>query len=85
MEKAKQNGGWTILEEAEALIIPHDLEDEFQQKPNAKNYFLGLGRSDKRNILQWLVIAIRMKLIQELEFALIAVYSQGNKKNRNYH
>ncbi len=59
VEKAKKNGSWTILDEAEALIIPADLEQEFEKRPNAKLYFLSLSRSDKRNILQWLVLAKR--------------------------
>ncbi|REG90272.1 bacteriocin resistance YdeI/OmpD-like protein [Algoriphagus antarcticus] len=41
----------TILDDAEALIIPADLEDKFQKSPNAKAYFLGLSRSEKRNML----------------------------------
>ena len=61
MEIAKQNGSWTILDEAEALVIPNDLDQEFQKKPNAKAYFFGLSRSDKRNILQWLVLAKRQE------------------------
>ncbi len=61
IEIAKKNGSWTILDEAEALIIPTDLEEEFQKKPSAKDYFLGLSRSDKRNILQWLVLAKRQE------------------------
>jgi uncharacterized protein YdeI (YjbR/CyaY-like superfamily) len=61
IEIAKQNGSWTILDEAEALIIPDDLEIEFQKRPNAKDYFLSLSRSDKRNILQWLVLAKRQE------------------------
>ena len=61
IETAKQNGSWTILDEAEALIIPDDLEKEFQKRNNAKEYFLSLSRSDKRNILQWLVLAKRQE------------------------
>jgi uncharacterized protein YdeI (YjbR/CyaY-like superfamily) len=61
IEIAKQNGSWTILDEAEALIIPDDLEIEFQKRPNAKDYFLSLSRSDKRNILQWLILAKRQE------------------------
>jgi uncharacterized protein YdeI (YjbR/CyaY-like superfamily) len=61
IEIAKLNGSWTILDEAEALIIPDDLEIEFQQRPNVKDYFLSLSRSDKRNILQWLVLAKRQE------------------------
>jgi len=70
IEQAKQNGSWTILDEAEALIIPNDLDDEFEKRPIAKNYFAGLSRSDKRNILQWLVLAkrpeTRLKRITEI-------------------
>jgi uncharacterized protein YdeI (YjbR/CyaY-like superfamily) len=70
IEQAKQNGSWTILDEAEALIIPKDLDDKFQKRPTPKNYFLGLSRSDKRNILQWLVLAkrpeTRLKRITEI-------------------
>ncbi len=49
IEIAKQNGSWTILDEAEALVIPSDLEAEFQKRPNAEEYFLSLSKSDKRN------------------------------------
>jgi uncharacterized protein YdeI (YjbR/CyaY-like superfamily) len=65
IEVAKQNGSWTILDEAEALIIPKDLDVEFQKRPTAKDYFLGLSRSDKRNILQWLVLAKREETRQK--------------------
>ena len=41
------------------MIIPPDLEKEFDKKPVAKVYFLGLSRSDKKRILQWLVLAKR--------------------------
>ncbi|WP_276975550.1 YdeI/OmpD-associated family protein [Flavobacterium filum] len=70
VEIAKQNGSWTILDEAEALIIPPDLEDAFEQRPHAKTYFVSLSRSDKRNILQWLTLAkkqeTRLKRIAEI-------------------
>lgn len=61
IETAKQNGSWNILDEAEALQIPKDLEEEFEKRPNAKLYFLSLSRSDKRNILQWLILAKRQE------------------------
>lgn len=41
IEKGKQNGSWTILEDAEARFITEDLEYEFSKRPNAKEYFLG--------------------------------------------
>jgi uncharacterized protein YdeI (YjbR/CyaY-like superfamily) len=62
---AQENGSWSILDKAEALEIPDDLEAEFQKIPYSKDYFLSLSRSDKRNILQWLVLAKRIETRQK--------------------
>lgn len=59
IDLAKQNGSWTILDDVEALVIPADLAKAFQTRPNAERYFSSLSRSDKRNLLQWLVLAKR--------------------------
>ncbi len=70
IEIAKQNGSWIILDEAENLNIPEDLENEFKDKPNAKDFFLSLSKSSKKSILQWLVLAktteTRQKRITEV-------------------
>ena len=59
IETARQNGSWTILDMAESLIIPPDLAKGFQESPEAENYFLSLSKTDRKNILQWLVLAKR--------------------------
>ncbi len=84
IEVAKQNGSWTILDDAEELVIPKDLEEAFQLKPNAKNYFLNLSRSDKRNILSWLVLAKRPETRQNRidEIVTLAAQSQKPKQFR---
>jgi len=79
IERAKQNGSWTILDEAEALIIPKDLDNEFQQRSNAKNYFLSLSKSDKRNILQWLVLAKRPETRQKRIAEIVELADQNQK------
>ena len=61
IETAKQNGSWTILDDAEALIIPDDLNNALRKRSIAIEYFLSLSRTDKRNILQWLVLAKRQE------------------------
>ena len=65
IQTAKENGSWTILDDVEALILPADLEQAFQSHPQAQEYFLNLSRSDKRNILQWLVMAKRPETRQK--------------------
>jgi uncharacterized protein YdeI (YjbR/CyaY-like superfamily) len=79
IEIAKRNGSWTILDEAEALIIPKDLNDEFEKRLNAKSYFLGLSRSDKRNILQWLVLAKRQETRQKRITEIVELANQNLK------
>jgi uncharacterized protein YdeI (YjbR/CyaY-like superfamily) len=83
VETAKQNGSWTILDDAEALIIPADLEDEFQKRQNARNYFLNLSRSDKRNILQWLTLAKREETRQK-RIAEIVELAEQNLKPKQF-
>jgi uncharacterized protein YdeI (YjbR/CyaY-like superfamily) len=84
IEKAKQNGSWTILDEAEALIVPADLDRAFSKSENAKQYFLGLSRSDRRNILQWLVLAKRLET-RENRIAEIVECANRNQKPKQFN
>jgi len=79
IEVAKQNGSWSILDSAESLVIPSDLEAEFQNNPNSIDYFLSLSRSDKRNILQWLVLAKRSETRQKRIVEIVELARQGQK------
>ncbi len=70
IEIAKQNGSWELLDSVEELIVPQDLEQAFQDKPTAKQYFETLSKSIRKAILQWLVLAkkqeTRAKRIAEI-------------------
>lgn len=70
IEIAKQNGSWIILDEVEELIIPEDLELAFKEFKGSKDFFLGLSKSIKKSILQWLVMAkredTRQKRVKEI-------------------
>ena len=57
IEVAKQNGSWTILDEVEELIIPKDLEEAFAKLDNSKDHFLTLSKSNRKILLQWIVLA----------------------------
>ena len=78
---AKQNGSWTLLDEADALIVPPDLAAALQNSPTADHYFQHLSRSDKRTILQWLVAAKRVATRQSRIAELIERADQGLKPN----
>jgi uncharacterized protein YdeI (YjbR/CyaY-like superfamily) len=55
---AKQNASWNILDEVDALLIPTDLQEALSTQ-NGTDYFMGLSKSVKKAMLQWLVLAKR--------------------------
>jgi len=59
IEIAKENGSWIILDSVEKLILPNDLEKEFESKPSSKDFFLSLSKSKRKEILAWIVLAKR--------------------------
>jgi uncharacterized protein YdeI (YjbR/CyaY-like superfamily) len=79
IEIAKQNGSWTILDDAENLVIPKELEKEFKKYKNGKANFLNFNRTDKRNILQWLTLAKRAETVQNRVAEIASLAEQGLK------
>ena len=65
IETAKKNGCWAILDEVEAGVIPADLANALQDSSEAQRYFFHLSKSDRRTILQWLVLAKRPETRQK--------------------
>lgn len=65
IEVAKGNGSWTILDDAENLILPEALRVALEQQPNAFAFYESLSRTNKRNVLQWLSLAKRPETIQK--------------------
>jgi len=59
VSKAKENGSWTLLDEAEAMQVPEELEAALRKSPDAAAYFNGLSKSVKKAILFWLALARR--------------------------
>ncbi|MGI4863954.1 MAG: YdeI/OmpD-associated family protein [Janthinobacterium lividum] len=79
IEKAQQNGSWTLLDEVEALLLPPDLAQALQAQSLVNSYFESLSRSDKRNILQWLVLAKRAETRQKRIAEIVARAEQQLK------
>ena len=59
IEIAQQNGSWTLLDEATALLLPADLALALQNVPAANSYFSSLSKSVRQNMLQWVALAKR--------------------------
>lgn len=69
IERAKQNGTWTLLDEAHSLELPADLQKALRKNKEALVYFNAFPPSVKRGILEWIgsakTEATRNKRIEE--------------------
>lgn len=59
IDLAKANGGWTLLDDVEDLVVPPDLDAAFRVRPGSREYWDGFPRSVRRGILEWIVLAKR--------------------------
>lgn len=76
---ARANGYWSILDDVEALVIPADLEKELKKKAAANTYFKALSRSDKKRLLQWIVMAQRADTRQKRIDEIVTTAAAGSK------
>ena len=83
IERAKENGSWTILDEVEELIIPKDLLKEFRARPDSKAFFLSLSRSVRKAILQWIVLA-KQKETRARRINEVAELASQHKKPKQF-
>lgn len=79
IERAKQNGSWSILDEVEELIIPKDLEKAFKEQPGSKKHFLSLSKSERKIFLARLVLAKRPETRQKRISEIAALAAQQKK------
>ncbi|MCH9664080.1 MAG: YdeI/OmpD-associated family protein [Gammaproteobacteria bacterium] len=79
---AKKNGSWSSLDNVENLIVPLDLQKEFDVHPKAFANYQSFAKTYKKNYLYWLNQAkkeeTRQKRIKE-----IVVRCAANKKTRD--
>jgi len=76
IETAKQNGAWTILDNVEALKVPRDLSKEFKSQAGSKEYYQSLSKSQRKRILQWLVLAKRPETRQKRITEIVTLAAQ---------
>jgi uncharacterized protein YdeI (YjbR/CyaY-like superfamily) len=57
IETAKANGAWDVINDAQALLVPDDLQAAFQTHPGAAGYWTGFPPSTQRAILEWISLA----------------------------
>ncbi|MFV1917782.1 MAG: YdeI family protein [Patescibacteria group bacterium] len=80
---ANQNGSWIILDDVEKLIIPSDLEIEFANEPNSKEFFLNFTKTTKKSILYWIISAKR-DVTRKNRIGQVAKLASKNQKPKQF-
>lgn len=83
IEKAKQNGSWTILDEVEELVVPEDFAKALEANSIAKEYFHGLSKSVRKHMLTWIAFAKQAET-REKRINEIAVCASEKKKPKQF-
>jgi uncharacterized protein YdeI (YjbR/CyaY-like superfamily) len=59
VERARENGSWTLLDDVEALVEPPDLSAALDAEPRARQGWGALGASARKVALYWIATAKR--------------------------
>jgi uncharacterized protein YdeI (YjbR/CyaY-like superfamily) len=62
---AKANGMWTILDDAQNLVVPEDLAEALAALPGARRHWDGFTASARRSVLEWIALARRPQTRQK--------------------
>ena len=65
IERARENGSWTLLDDVERGVIPDDLAAALAAHPPAAENFDGFPKSAKRAMLEWTAQAKRPETRQK--------------------
>ena len=82
IERAKQNGTWTVLDAIEELIVPPDLMEALAENAMARNYFEKFSPSSKKVILYWIQSAKRPETRQKRIEETVRLAGQNIKANQ---
>jgi len=76
---AKKNGSWTVLDQVEKGIVPHDLQLAFNENVKAYKNHKGFAPGYRKSYLYWLNEAKRVGTRQKRISEIISLCEQGIK------
>lgn len=79
VERAKQNGSWTMLDSVDSLVIPPDLQAALAKSKGALEFFSQQSNSVKKAMLQWLVLARRPETRHQRITEIVTLAAEGKK------
>jgi uncharacterized protein YdeI (YjbR/CyaY-like superfamily) len=82
VERAKANGSWHNLDDVEANVVPSDLLAALDATPGAREYFDGLSRMKRWEILYWISGAKRETTRADRIRQIVEAAAEGKRPDR---
>jgi uncharacterized protein YdeI (YjbR/CyaY-like superfamily) len=82
IDRAKEDGSWTALDDVENLIIPPELQKAFDENSVAFENYQNFAPSYRKNYLYWIQQAKRMETKQKRIIEVVQLCFK-NKKSKN--
>lgn len=82
IERAKENGTWSIMDAVEALIIPEDLSIALGEQEGSLEFFQSRSKSTQKGMLYWLVSAKRMETREKRIAEIVGLAALGILPNQ---
>lgn len=82
IDRARENGSWTALDEIETLTEPDDLATALDDVPTAREHWDAFPRSTKRAILEWISTAKRPETRDGRVQRTVAEAAVGRRANQ---
>ena len=82
IDMAKTSGTWSALEQVENLVIPEDMDQLFNDYPNARTHFEAFPPSTRRGILEWILNAKRPETRAKRIKETVALAEQNIRANQ---
>ncbi|GAA4342030.1 YdeI/OmpD-associated family protein [Flaviaesturariibacter amylovorans] len=79
IEAAQRNGSWELLDSVDRLEVPEDLATALDAVPGARAFFEGCSPSNRKALLQWLVLAKSAATRQKRIDSIAQLAGQGLK------
>ncbi|MGA0559739.1 YdeI/OmpD-associated family protein [Larkinella sp. VNQ87] len=81
IDLAKETGTWEALVDVQNAVIPDDLQQLFNQNPQAMANFQAFSPSSKRGILEWILNAKRPETRQKRLAETVRMAEQNKRVN----
>ena len=77
--RSKASGLWNFMDDVDQLIVPSDLKQAFDARPDAWDFFEHINDSSKRFVLRWLKLSKTAATRKSRIHKLVTLSAKGEK------